>query len=59
MSQFARKFIEAMLGDAKQHGSPRQVKLPGRMKVEQAFTLAATVVNLRRLPRLLAMNPSG
>ena len=48
-----------MFGDAKQHGSQRQVKLRGRMKVEQAFTLAATVVNLRRLPRLLAMNPSG
>lgn len=59
LSQFARKLIETVFGDAKQHGILRQVKLRGRTKVEQVFTLAATVVNLRRLPRLLAMRPSG
>lgn len=59
LSQFARKLIETVFGDAKQHGILRQVKLRGRLKVEQVFTLAATVVNLRRLPRLLAMHPSG
>lgn len=59
LSQYARKFIETVFGDGKQHGILRQVKLRGREKVEQVFTLAATVVNLRRLPRLLAMHPSG
>jgi hypothetical protein len=48
-----------VFGDAKQHGILRQVKLRGRAKVELLFTLAATVVNLRRMPRLLAMPPSG
>ena len=59
LSQYARKFIETVFGDGKQHGILRQVQLRGREKVEQVFTLAATVVNLRRLPRLLAMHPSG
>jgi transposase len=59
LSQFARKLIETVFGDAKQHGILRQVKLRGRAKVELLFTLAATVVNLRRMPRLLAMHPSG
>ena len=59
LSQYARKLIETVFGDAKQHGILRQVKLRGRAKVEQVFTLAATVVNLRRLPRLLAIHPSG
>ncbi len=59
LSQYARKLIETVFGDGKQHGILRQVKLRGRAKVEQVFTLAATVVNLRRLPRLLAMHPSG
>ena len=59
LSQFARKLIETVFGDAKQHGILRQVKLRGLAKVELLFTLAATVVNLRRLPRLLAMRPSG
>ena len=59
LSQYARKLIETVFGDAKQHGILRQVKLRGRAKVEQVFTLAATVVNLRRLPQLLAMHPSG
>lgn len=40
LSQLARKLIETVFGDAKQHGILRQVKL-------------------RRLPRLLAMQPSG
>ena len=59
LSQFARKLIETVFGDAKQHGILRQVKLRGLAKVQLLFTLAATVVNLRRLPRLLAMAPSG
>jgi len=59
LSQFARKLIETVFGDGKQHGILRQVKLRGRKKVALLFTLAATVVNLRRLPRLLAMAPSG
>jgi transposase len=59
LSQFARKLIETVFGDGKQHGILRQVKLRGLAKVELLFTLAATVVNLRRLPKLLAMRPSG
>lgn len=59
LSQFARKLIETVFGDAKQHGILRQVKLRGLAKVRLLFTLAATVVNLRRLPKLLAMHPSG
>jgi transposase len=59
LSQFARKLIETVFGDAKQHGILRQVKLRGLAKVELLFTLAATVVNLRRLPKLLASEPSG
>lgn len=59
LSQFARKLIETVFGDAKQHGILRQVKLRGLAKVELLFTLAATVVNLRRLPKLLAIDPSG
>jgi len=59
LSQFCRKLIETVFGDAKQHGILRQVKLRGLAKVELLFTLAATVVNLRRLPKLLAPAPSG
>lgn len=59
LSQIARKLIETVFGDAKQHGILRQVKLRGIEKVRLLFTLAATVVNLRRLPKLLAMAPSG
>lgn len=59
LSQFARKLIETVFGDGKQHGILRQVKLRGRAKVDLLFTLTATVVNLRRLPKLLAMAPSG
>ena len=59
LSLISRKLIETVFGDAKQHGIVRQVKLRGRKKVELLFTLAATVVNLRRLPRLLAMVPAG
>ena len=54
LSQVARKLIETVFGDAKQHGLLRQVKLRGLDRVELLFTLAATVVNLRRLPPLLA-----
>lgn len=59
LSQFARKLIETVFGDAKQHGCLRQVKLRGLEKVRLLFTLAVTVVNLRRLPKLLAMAPAG
>ena len=59
ISQRARKLIETVFGDAKQHGILRQVKLRGREKVELLFALGMTVVNLRRLPKLLAMYPSG
>ncbi len=58
ISQFARKLIETVFGDAKQHAILRQVKLRALAKVELLFTLAATVVNLRRLPKLLAPEPS-
>lgn len=59
LSQIARKLIETVFGDAKQHGILRQVKVRGRARVELVFTLAVTVVNLRRLPKLLAPQPSG
>lgn len=59
ISQRARKLIETVFGDGKQHGILRQVKLRGGEKVELLFTLGMTVVNLRRLPKLLAMHPSG
>jgi hypothetical protein len=59
ISQFAFKLIETVFGDAKQHGILRQVKLRGLANVELLFTLAATVVNLRRLSKLLAPQPSG
>ena len=59
ISQVIRKLIETVFGDAKQHGILRQVKLRGLAKVELLFTLAATVVNLRRLPKLFAPEPSG
>lgn len=59
ISQRARKLIETIFGDGKQHGILRQVKLRGGEKVELLFTLGMTVVNLRRLPKLLAIHPSG
>jgi transposase len=55
VSQVIRKMIETLFGDSKQHGGTiRQVKLRGRDKVSDVFTLAMLAVNLRRLPRLLA-----
>lgn len=63
LSQVARKVIETLFGDGKQHGGTiRQVKVRGRRKVSDTFTLAMLAVNLRRLPKLLAaaaMVPSG
>jgi transposase len=54
-SQVIRKMIETLFGDGKQHGGTiRQVKLRGRAKVSDVFTLAMLTVNLRRLPGLLA-----
>lgn len=47
--------IETLFGDGKQHGGTiRQVKLCGRDRVADMFTLAMLAVNLRRLPGLLA-----
>jgi len=59
LSQFARKLIETVFGDSKQHGILRQVKLRGLQKVDLVFTLSATVVNLRRMPALMGMVPTG
>jgi transposase len=60
LSQTIRKLIETLFGDGKQHGGTiRQVKLRGLDKVQQAFTLALLVTNLRRLPRLLAEAAPG
>jgi len=53
VSQVIRKLIETIFGDAKEHGRLRQLKVRGLERARQMFTLAMTVVNLRRLPRLL------
>jgi len=59
ISQVIRKMIETLFGDGKQHGGTiRQVKLRGREKVSDVFTLAMLAVNLRRLPGLLATQPT-
>ncbi len=56
VSQVARKMIETLFGDAKQHGATiRQTKLRGQAKVADVFTLAMLTVNLRRLPKLFAI----
>lgn len=56
LSQVTRKVIETLFGDGKQHGTTiRQVKLRGRAKVNDVFTIAMLAVNLRRLPKLFAM----
>ncbi len=58
-SQVIRKMIETLFGDSKQHGGTiRQVKLRGRAKVSDVFALAMLAVNLRRLPSLLASQPT-
>lgn len=55
VSQVVRKVIETLFGDGKQHGTTiRQVKLRGREKVNDVFTIAMLAVNLRRLPKLFA-----
>jgi len=57
-SQVIRKAIEMLFGDGKQHGGTiRQVKLRGRRKVSDVFTMAMMAANLRRLPKLLAAAP--
>jgi transposase len=59
VSQVVRKMIETLFGEGKQHGGTiRQVKLRGRRKVSDVFTLAMLAVNLRRLPSLLAAQPA-
>jgi transposase len=56
ISQLARKLIETLFGDGKQHGATiRQVKLRGLSKVSSVFTLSMLVVNLRRLPKLFSI----
>jgi len=56
VSQVIRKLIETLFGDGKQHGATiRQVKLRGQPKVSDVFTLSMLAVNLRRLPKLLAV----
>jgi len=56
VSQVIRKMIETLFGDAKQHGATiRQTKLRGLAKVADVFTLAMLTVNLRRLPKLFAI----
>jgi hypothetical protein len=46
---------KTLFGDGKQHGTTiRQVKLRGRAKVNDVFTMAMLAVNLRRLPKLFA-----
>jgi transposase len=58
VSQVIRKMIETLFGDGKQHGGTiRQVKLRGLPKVRDTFTLSMLAVNLRRLPRLFAVQP--
>jgi transposase len=58
VSQVIRKMIETLFGDGKQHGATiRQVKLRGRPKVSDTFTLSMLAVNLRRLPKLFAGQP--
>lgn len=55
VSQVIRKVIETLFGDGKQHGTTiRQVKLRGRAKVSDVFTIAMLAVNLRRMPKLFA-----
>lgn len=55
ISQTIRKLIETLFGDGKQHGGTiRQVKLRGKAKVADVFTLAMLTANLRRLPALFA-----
>jgi transposase len=48
------QLIETIFGDAKQHGTLRQLKLRGLDKARLVFALAMTAVNLRRLPALMA-----
>jgi len=60
ISQVIRKLIETLFGDGKQHGATiRQVKLRGQAKVSDVFTLSMLAVNLRRLPRLLAVQATA
>jgi hypothetical protein len=48
--------LVACIHDGKQHAATiRQVKLRGQPKVRDVFTLSMLAVNLRRLPKLLAM----
>jgi transposase len=56
VSQVIRKVIETIFGDGKQHGTTiRQVKQRGQPKVRDVFTIGILTVNLRRLPKLFAL----
>ncbi len=50
ISQVTRKLMETIFGDAKQHGTLRQLKLRGLAKARMVFSMVLTAVNLRRLP---------
>lgn len=55
VSQVIRKMIETLFGDGKQHGGTiRQVKLRGKDKISDVFTLAMLTANLRRITALFA-----
>ena len=54
-SQIVRKVIETLFYDDKHHGATiRQIKLRGRDKVSDVFTIAILAGSLRRLPNLFA-----
>jgi hypothetical protein len=56
VSQVVRKVIETLFGGGKQHGATiRQVKLRGRDRGSDVFAIAMLAVNLRRLPKLFAI----
>ncbi|MPZ42778.1 MAG: hypothetical protein GEV05_05095 [Betaproteobacteria bacterium] len=54
ISQVVRKLIETIFGMLSNTGTLRQVKQRGLDRAQQVFALAMTVVNLRRLPKLMA-----
>jgi transposase len=54
LSQRCRKRIEEVFGWIKSSAGLAKVKLRGRAKVDNAFTLALAAYNLIRLPKLLA-----
>jgi transposase len=53
LSQRARKLVEKVFGWGKQARPMKQVKLPGRRRVEWLFRLVVTAQNLLRLQKLI------